>query len=39
MNKFIFKMGDADVGIIEEIFAGLFLYYGCKRSRGLALLS
>ena len=36
MNKFIFKMSDADAEIIGQVYAGLFSFYGCLAERGLA---
>lgn len=35
MNKFIFKMGDADAEVIDEIYAGLLSFYGFLAQRGL----
>ena len=36
MNKFIFKMSDADAEVIGEIYAGLLSFYGVLTERGLA---
>ena len=35
MHKFIFKFGDVDRGLIEDIYESLFEYYGFLADRGL----
>lgn len=35
MSKFIFKMGDVDDAIMEEIYAGLLSFYGFLASHGV----